>query len=320
MKKKGGFTLVELLVVMAIIAILASIVVPNVIRYIARARLTRALSEVSGMELSLTAIMTDAGRGNMSQLFNKDAAPNLGWPTDVVNITNGNAVSLFESAADVYAKVTYNLVRLGRDSLSKIHEDDPDVVADVYIQHDILAKLGTQYMDIGLDSWGQVYRMWPGPWRFSTVGITPQLKAPPYEVKKWPIPFRLFSVDMGGEGASAFAVQRDRFILKGTGSYLDEKLNDPDPEAPKDGVDLLDGVVEDPNTWPTQVSLPASSSMPVYIWSYGDNARSSQMLYQATYNIDDPWTWFYTEMEADIAGGDDVNNWDSGNSWQRFYQ
>ena len=313
MKKNRGFTLVELLVVMAIIAILASIVVPNVIRYIARARLTRAISEVSGVELSLTAIMTDAGRGNMAQLFNKNAAPDiLGWPTDVTEITNANAVFLFESAADMYARCAYNLLRLGRDSLSRDQKDLPEVVADDMIQHDILAKLGTQYMDIGLDSWGQVYRMWPGPWRFSTVGITPQLKA--LGIHRWPIPFRLFSVDMGvGEGGSAFAVQRDKFILRGQGGYLYDELE-------MDGVVMLEGVVEDPGTWPLQVSLPASSSKPVYLWSYGDNARSSQMLYQAEYDINDPWTWFYTELEADIAGGDDVNNWDSGNSWQRFYQ
>ena len=323
MKKNRGFTLVELLVVMAIIAILASIVVPNVVRYISRARLTRAISEVSGMELSMTAILTDAGRGNLSQLFNKNAALTMflnspsafdmdgdgiadiafpsglnGWPQTVDDPNMFNP-ELFEAASNVYARVAYDLLRMGRDCLRSSSQS----VVPAFIIQDTLAKLGTNYMDVGLDSWGQVYRMWPGPWRYSTVGdLGPG--------ERWPIPFRIFSVEATtGAGASSFAVKRDNFILRGgkTG-FID------------DGVAMMAGVIEDYETWPTQVGLPADAGKPVYIWSYGDNNASSQMLYKAVYDVTDPFDWYNTNSAADIAGGDDINNWDSGNSWQRFYQ
>lgn len=315
MKSKRGFTLVELLVVMAIIAILASIVVPNVVRYISRARLTRAISEVNGMQLSLTAILTDAGRGNMSQLFNKNAAQYLfagdplipatwdGWPAPVdISQYNPNDYTpqLFEAAADVYARVAYDLLRLGRDCLRGSSGSD---VAK-FIQRDTLAKLGTNYMDVGLDSWGQVYRMWPGPWRFSILGPSGM---PLPTGQRWPIPFRIFSIDQGtGTGGSSFAVKKDDYMLAGgsKGNLVES---------------VYAGIIEDYETWPTQVGLPADANKPFYIWSYGDNNTSSQMLYQGVYS-DDPLTWYYTNSGQDVAGGDDINNWDAGTSWQRFYQ
>ena len=316
MKSKRGFTLVELLVVMAIIAILASIVVPNVVRYISRARLTRAISEVNGMQLSLTAILTDAGRGNMSQLFTKNAAQYLfdgipedyttwvGWPApaDLSEYNPNNYTpQLFEAAADVYARVAYDLLRLGRDCLRSSSES----IAQKFIVKDTLAKLGTNYMDIGLDSWGQVYRMWPGPWRFSILGPTGM---PLPAGQRWPIPFRIFSIDQGtGAGGSSFAVKKDNYLLRDETKSIDYISTD------------YAGVIEDYETWPTQVGLPADANKPVYIWSYGDNNANSQMLYRGVYESD-PLSWYNTNSGQDVAGGDDINNWDAGTSWQRFYQ
>ncbi|NLN91709.1 MAG: prepilin-type N-terminal cleavage/methylation domain-containing protein [Candidatus Hydrogenedens sp.] len=313
MKQNRGFTLVELLVVMAIIAILASIVVPNVQRYIVRARVTRAVAELNGMELSLTAITTDAGRANFGQMFKKNAvrepvgsdSPDslpatiaaaqgafpddiiqIGWPADMSN-PNAFNYETFERAANVYARVVYDLLRLGRDSLAT-----DDSIAPLYIDRDVLAKLGTNYMDIGLDPWGQVYRAWPGPWRFSTVGADPG--------KRWPIPFRIFSIDMSNtDSASRFTVKPDGYEF----SPQEEMLY----------------AIEDAATWPSEVNRPAQPNKPAFLWSYGGNSRSSQMLYQAAYGPDKN-DWFYPESEEDIAGGDDVNNWDNGGSWQRFYQ
>jgi len=298
MNRKKGFTLVELLVVMAIIAILASIVVPNVQRYIVRARVTRAVAEVSGMELALTAVMTDSGRGNMSQMFLPRVAPDeLRWPETTDNL-NAFTPQLFLDAADIYSQVAYELLRMGRECLMETSKS----IVPRFIKHDTLAKLGTNYMDIGLDPWGEVYRVWPGPWRFSNVGAPPNTR--------WPIPFRIFSVDTGTTQGPSFAVQRDPYVLRD----LDENGEGPDL------LGVFGGLINDIETWPRKIGFPAQPSKSVFIWSTGNSANSSQMLYRGVYD-DDPWNWYDMRLSepAMIGGGDDINNWDSGNSWQRFY-
>ena len=297
MKRNKGFTLVELLVVMAIIAILASIVVPNVQRYIVRARVTKAIAEISGMDMSLTAIVTDAGRGNMGQMLLQDAAQStlINWPISDAD-PNVFTPQLFENAALVYSQVAYDLLRLGRDCLRA--EMKLDAVADDLIDPQVLSKLGTNYMDIALDPWGGAYRVWPGPWKYSRVG------AAAVGVGRWPIPFRIFSVETG---STSFAVQKDNFILQdvtteGTPAY-----------------NFVQAVAADADTWPPTASYPADGNKSVFIWSYGQNSASSQMLYQGYYEPADPFTWFNTNSSEDVAGGDDINSWDSGASWQRFY-
>ena len=295
MMKKKGFTLIELLVVMAIIAILASIVVPNVQRYIVRARLTRGIAEISGMDMSLTAIVTDAGRGNLSQMLHRDTAQDerIGWPT-ITDNPNAFDFHLFENAAQVYSRIAYDLLRMGRDSL----RSDTDTIAQEFIHPDVLSQIGTSYMDIALDPWGNTYRIWPGPWRYSREGI--DVANPPMingrEVRRWPIPFRIFAVEMGQD---SFAVQEDAFVL-----------------TQQDIINM--GIAEDGETWPSRVGFPADGNKSVFIWSMGQNNRSSQMLYRGEYSAD-YFSWYYTDSGEDLAGGDDINNWDAGASWQRFY-
>ncbi len=305
MRKKQGFTLVELLVVMAIIAILAAIVVPNAARFIGRARVTRALSEISGTETAITAMLTDAGRSSLSQVFTPGAVPAIAvnGPGAALNgkvispVAPGNWPTVlpasFEAITLLYSDVVYDLLRYGRDVLRQdgtVTSNAPNV-----IDRNMLAKLGTSYMDLGNDSWGSQYRFFPGPWKFSSVNG-----------QRMPIIFRKFSVDTGN---SKRGIKDDGYSLR-----------DLTLATPKDLItNTFSSIVEDAATWPDKIGFPADSGKSVYIWSLGENMRSGQMLYSTTYDVTNAFSWYNNPQDgSDLGGGDDINNWDKDSTWSRF--
>jgi len=306
-RAERGFTLVELLVVMAIISILAAIVVPNVQRYIVRARVARAVSEINGAELAMTALLTDAGKSNLNQLFNPDAVRGYLQTQSGLNLLDENqrgTPEFFNAAVTLYTTVAYDLLNYGRNVLRGDGDIDyqapwtPDpnnTPAKPLIDRDVLAKLGDQYMALGNDPWGNDYHFFPGPWRVHTnPNGTPQYR-------RAPIVFRKFTVEQSS-GGSQRGARNDGFVLD------DARL-----------LDAFEDIIESPETWPTNVGYPAETGKAVYIWSYGANLRNGQMLYTRAYDLNAPRTWYDAQEEGDIGGGDDVNNWDPGASWQRFY-
>jgi len=71
--KRGGFTLVEIMIVVAIIALLAAIAVPNFLRARKRSQATRTLEDLR---------MIDAAVDQYAIEFNKSGTARVGW-TDV---------------------------------------------------------------------------------------------------------------------------------------------------------------------------------------------------------------------------------------------
>lgn len=59
MRKSKGFTLIELMITVAIVAILASLVLPSYTEYIRRAKITEATAALAGMRVKLEQYFQD---------------------------------------------------------------------------------------------------------------------------------------------------------------------------------------------------------------------------------------------------------------------
>ena len=155
MRKRSGFTLVELLVVVAIIAILAAIVVPNVTRYIARGQMARAVSEINSIELAMTAMLADAERSSFRDFFTTASV------NDLVAVNMQGTLTIY----DVYSDIMYALLRTGRNARSE--------VSGVQFNDAVLNKLSTNYLDIDRDPWGNRYYFYLGRARIGTQAPMP---------------------------------------------------------------------------------------------------------------------------------------------------
>jgi prepilin-type N-terminal cleavage/methylation domain-containing protein len=156
MKRAPGFTLIELLVVIAIITILAGIMVPRIGPMIAKARMARAAAEIKSIELSLTAMLADAGKKSFSHMWTvtnpADLNPSGGLFGDPTNI---------DLAMEVYETNFYLLLRLGSGA------DNPleGWRTELTLRPEVRQSLGKNYMDLGNDPWGNKYQFCPGPLR-----------------------------------------------------------------------------------------------------------------------------------------------------------
>ena len=306
-----GFTLVELLVVIAIIGILASIVVPNVTRWIRKARVTEALAEIKNLDTAMRGMLTDASVSDFRDIFTTNARAAIDsdavFSTDVTAFTVTGTANVEANAQELYNTIFYELVRQGRDAdMCKIRAIlveiatqqmptplvlTPDgtqwtIIAptctadgDPIIRPEILSKFGSSYMPLENDPWGNLYNFWLDPKdpndadkvKLRSYRVT-DLDAEPYVAYKWDPATRALAVaDLPGQ--------------------------------PDD--DDLPG-------------FPAPTDLPIYIWSRGPNKVSDAHLEQqkSSYGVDLVNLIIADGEFTDLAGGgDDINNWDTEAGW-----
>ncbi|MBI5093204.1 MAG: hypothetical protein HZB26_12285 [Candidatus Hydrogenedentes bacterium] len=225
--------------------------------------------------MALTKLLTDADRRSVMQLFTPDSVRNFHASFSDIKrnyLVNGASVDAFLAAQQVYSTVFYELLRGGRDA-------DVSSTALVF-DPNVLAKLGTQYMDVPKDPFGSLYQFWPGPW----------------DKNAYPtIPFRCWRATKGP-------------VKPGETGYLPYRYDD---QAYAEAQMDLPGNPRSDDVYPgvgiAAFGYPASAEEVAYVWSVGENLVTDQLVAR---DLPD---------DEHKGGGDDINSWDKGGGWSRFY-
>jgi len=117
-KNRGGFTLVEIMIVVAIIALLAAIAVPNFLRARKRSQATRILEDLR---------IIDSAIDQYAIENNKSGGANVNW-TDIQAYLKRGSVLYNSGGADL---LTNSFVGYSVDSLPKLSSTTYGKLSDV---------------------------------------------------------------------------------------------------------------------------------------------------------------------------------------------
>lgn len=130
--KQDGFTLVELLVVLAIIALIATLAAPQVLRYLGSARSDAAMAQIRNIESALELFYID----NLRYPTNEEGLAALSAPSpDLQDRWNGPYLKKAEDLTDPWGKPyvyefannTVTILSYGRDGKENGTGEDKDV-------------------------------------------------------------------------------------------------------------------------------------------------------------------------------------------------
>ena len=134
-RNPSGFTLIEILVVVVVIAILATLVAPNVFRHVGTARVTTAKAQIEMLGAALDAHRLDVGRyptaeEGLEALWTRSASATVGWRGPYLRKSIpldpwGHAYEYRVPGA--LGAGSYELLSLGADGREGGEGDDADV-------------------------------------------------------------------------------------------------------------------------------------------------------------------------------------------------